>query len=65
MCYLLAELGADDGVMMVMLFLVGPRHPRVLDDYEPLDRGRYWLAVFALVMLVLCFTPAPIRITLP
>jgi len=52
-------------LMIAMLFLVGTRHPPVLNDHEPLDRGRYWLAVFALVMLVLCFTPAPIRITLP
>jgi membrane-associated protease RseP (regulator of RpoE activity) len=47
-------------LMLVMLFLMGPRHPRVLDEEEPLSRGRVALAVFALVMLVLCFTPVPI-----
>jgi membrane-associated protease RseP (regulator of RpoE activity) len=52
-------------LMIAMLFLVGTRHPPVLNDREPLGRGRYWLALFALLMLVLCFTPAPIRITLP
>ncbi len=44
-----------------MLFLFGPRHPSTLDEHVPLDRGRLMLAVFALVMFVLCFTPAPIE----
>jgi membrane-associated protease RseP (regulator of RpoE activity) len=48
-------------MMFVMLFLFGPRHPRVLDEYEPLGPGRRALAIFALVMLVLCFTPVPIE----
>ena len=47
-------------VMVVMLVLLGPRHPRVLDEHEPLGRGRFALAVFALVMFIVCFTPAPI-----
>ena len=47
-------------LMIVMLFLVGPRHPRVYDEDVPLDRTRLALAVFALVMFVLCFTPAPV-----
>jgi len=46
---------------IVMLFLFGPRHPRVYDEDVPLDRTRLILAVFALLMFVLCFTPAPIR----
>ncbi len=49
-------------MMLVMLVTLGPRHPRVLDEYEPLGSGRIALAIFALVMLVLCFTPAPIEI---
>jgi hypothetical protein len=44
-----------------MLLLFGPRHPRVVDEEIPLDRSRLWLAAFALLMFVLCFTPAPIR----
>jgi len=28
----------------------------------PLDSTRLWLAVFAAVMFVLCFTPTPIEI---
>ena len=45
----------------VMLVVFGPRHPRTVDEDVPLDRGRVWLAVFALVMFILCFTPAPIE----
>ena len=49
------------GMMVVMLFIFGPRHPRVFDEEVPLDRTRLLLAAFAVVMFVLCFTPAPIR----
>jgi membrane-associated protease RseP (regulator of RpoE activity) len=44
-----------------MLLLFGPRHPRVIDEEVPLDRSRLWLAAFALLMFVLCFTPSPIQ----
>jgi membrane-associated protease RseP (regulator of RpoE activity) len=47
-------------LMVVMMFAVGPHHPPTLDDETPLDRQRYILAVVALVMLIVCFTPAPI-----
>jgi membrane-associated protease RseP (regulator of RpoE activity) len=47
-------------MMLAMLYLLGPRHPRVLYEHDALGRGRRALAVFALVMLVLCFTPVPI-----
>ena len=49
------------GMIAVMLVIFGPRHPRVFDEEVPLDRTRVLLAVFAVVMFVLCFTPAPIR----
>ena len=49
------------GLLMVMLFMVGPRHPRVFDEEEPLDRTRLLLALFAVVIFALCFTPAPIQ----
>ena len=48
-------------MMVAMLFFLGPRHPSVIYEYEPLGPGRRALAVFALVMLVLCFTPVPIE----
>jgi membrane-associated protease RseP (regulator of RpoE activity) len=49
------------GLTVVMLFMFGPRHPRVSDEHVPLDRTRLILAVLAVVMFILCFTPAPIQ----
>jgi hypothetical protein len=34
----------------------------VLDELLPLDRTRTALAIFAVVMFALCFTPAPIEL---
>jgi membrane-associated protease RseP (regulator of RpoE activity) len=47
---------------IVMLFVFGRHHPRTWDEAIPLDPTRKWLALFALVMFVVCFTPAPIEI---
>ena len=47
---------------VAMLFAFGPRHPRVWDEDLPLNRTRLWLAVFAVVMFILCFTPAPLEL---
>src|SRR5262245_38671560 len=44
------------GLMALMLVVIGPHHPRTVDDHVPLDRPRAWLAGFALVMFVVCFT---------
>lgn len=48
-------------LMIVMLFAFGPHHPQTVDEDVPLDRGRIWLAAFALVMFIVCFTPSPIE----
>ena len=48
-------------MMLAMLFFLGPRHPHVIFEYEPLAPGRRWVAVFALAMLAVCFTPVPIE----
>jgi membrane-associated protease RseP (regulator of RpoE activity) len=48
-------------MMVVMLVVLGPRHPRVLYEYEPLSPGRRLLALAAVVILALCFTPVPIE----
>jgi membrane-associated protease RseP (regulator of RpoE activity) len=47
-------------MMLVMLRLFGRHHPPVFDEETPLDRGRLILAVFALVMFILCFIPVPL-----
>ena len=43
----------------VLLRLSGMRHPAVT-EWPDISRGRRWLALFALLMLVLTFAPAPI-----
>ncbi len=48
-------------LMLVMLFTFGRHHPRVFDEDMPLDQTRKILAVVALIIFVLCFTPAPIE----
>jgi membrane-associated protease RseP (regulator of RpoE activity) len=47
-------------LLLVMILSLGPRHPPTLYDDEPLEKGRVLLAVIAMIILVLCFTPAPI-----
>ena len=51
------------GLLLVMLFVFGPHHPRVFDEHLPLDRTRLLLALLALAMFVVCFTPVPIEPT--
>jgi membrane-associated protease RseP (regulator of RpoE activity) len=46
---------------VVMLVTFGPRHPQTSDEDVPLDRPRLWLAAAAVVVFVLCFTPAPLE----
>jgi membrane-associated protease RseP (regulator of RpoE activity) len=47
-------------MMLVMLLLLGPRHPRVIWEDEPLPPSRRVIAVVALIIFILCFTPVPI-----
>jgi membrane-associated protease RseP (regulator of RpoE activity) len=49
-------------LVLAMLLFFGPRHPRTPDEHEPLPRGRLLIALCALVIFVLCFTPAPIEV---
>jgi membrane-associated protease RseP (regulator of RpoE activity) len=44
----------------VIVLLLGLRHPPVRDELTPLDPGRRWLALLALVLQVLSFMPVPI-----
>jgi membrane-associated protease RseP (regulator of RpoE activity) len=55
-----ASWGVWTVLTFAMLLVFGPRHPRVFDDEVPLDRARLVLALFAVVIFVLCFTPVPI-----
>ena len=49
-------------LMVAMLVLTGPRHPPVIERVRTARSGRRVIAVFAIVMFVLCFTPFPVRI---
>ena len=48
------------GLLLLMIWVVGPHHPPTMNDDEPLGRGRLIVAGLALVILIVCFTPAPI-----
>lgn len=48
-------------LLVVMLFVFGRHHPRTFDEEVPIDRNRKLLALFAIVMFILCFTPAPVE----
>lgn len=48
-------------LMILMISAFGRHHPPVQDEHIPLDRSRVILAVVALLMFALCFTPAPIE----
>lgn len=48
-------------VTVGMLLTFGLRHPSTDDEDVPLDRGRLWLALAALVIFIVCFTPTPIE----
>ena len=46
---------------IAMLFLFGRHHPRTFDEDVPLDPVRRRLALFAIAMFILSFTPAPVE----
>lgn len=45
-----------------ILVLVGPEHPPIPGEREPLDRGRTIVGWVAIAIFVLCFTIAPIQL---
>ncbi len=49
-------------MLLAMWRLIGLGHPVPLNPYEPLSPGRRAFALVALVALVVCLTPTPIRI---
>jgi len=52
-------------MLIVMAFLFGVGHPRVIDEDTPLSTGRQLVALFAAVMFIVCFTPVPIEMFVP
>ena len=49
-------------LVIAMLFFFGPRHPQTSDEHVPLDRARLGIALLALAIFIVCFTPAPIEV---
>jgi membrane-associated protease RseP (regulator of RpoE activity) len=52
-------------MMIVMAFYFGFRHPRVVNEDITLTPARQAVAVAALIVFVLCFSPVPIQILGP
>jgi membrane-associated protease RseP (regulator of RpoE activity) len=48
-------------MLTAMAFFLGVRHPRIVDEDTPLDGGRRLVALGALMIFVLSFTPVPIE----
>ena len=48
-------------LMVAMVFVMGPHHPPTLNDEVRMNRPRLILALIGLVILIVCFTPAPIE----
>jgi membrane-associated protease RseP (regulator of RpoE activity) len=46
----------------LILAVLGPRHPPVLDEDRPLDHRRRWIGWLALLIFALSFSPRPIWI---
>lgn len=57
----LSSWGAWAVLTLLMLGAFGPHHPRTPDESIPLDPARKWLALFAVIMFVLCFTPVVVE----
>lgn len=49
-------------MMAAMAFFLGFGHPVVIDEHERLDPKRTLVAILALIIFVVCFTPVPIEI---
>ena len=49
-------------LMIAMLVVTGPKHPRTHDEEVPLDDTRRIVAYVALGIFLVCFTPAPIEV---
>ena len=48
-------------VIGILVLFLGSRHGPPLDDITPLNPGRIWMAVGALIILIICFIPVPLQ----
>jgi membrane-associated protease RseP (regulator of RpoE activity) len=52
-------------VMLVLLVMMGARHPPTADDFVPLGLGRKVLGWMTLAFILIGFTPAPLTVVQP
>ncbi|HEU0094417.1 MAG TPA: site-2 protease family protein [Vicinamibacteria bacterium] len=50
-------------VWMLVMLVIGKRHPPTLADHRPVGRGRVLIGLVGLVVFALCFTPKPLLIS--
>jgi membrane-associated protease RseP (regulator of RpoE activity) len=50
-------------VWSIVLAILGPQHPPVVDEARPLDPGRRWIGWLAILIFVVSFSPVPIWIS--
>ena len=55
--YMVYHLNFMLGLMVILVVLIGPKHPPTLDDSVPLGAFRYALGLASLSIPVLCFPP--------
>jgi membrane-associated protease RseP (regulator of RpoE activity) len=49
----------------IIIAVMGPKHPPVSDEYQPLDRRRRAIGWLAFIIFVLSLAPVPVRVSLP
>jgi len=47
-------------MLLIIIFFIGPQHPPALNELMPLDKKRKMLAIAAIIIFILSFTPRPI-----
>jgi membrane-associated protease RseP (regulator of RpoE activity) len=62
LCFLSSSWIIWTVLMIAMLLRFGWHHPPTFDEHEPLDRTRIILAIVALAMFLICFTPVPLEL---
>jgi membrane-associated protease RseP (regulator of RpoE activity) len=47
-------------VWAILIRILGRQHPRTMNDYEPVGRGRVLVGLLGLAVFAVCFIPSPI-----
>jgi membrane-associated protease RseP (regulator of RpoE activity) len=50
-------------VWMLVMLVIGKRHPPTLADHRPVGRGRVVIGLIGLMVFALCFTPKPLLLS--